>query len=69
MGSVEDFRGNIGSGMTGGIGTGMGGMATGMGGKLAALKTVLFSGCFPSTTDLQNRSFPAVWLDFITYSE
>ncbi|XP_042330116.1 myelin expression factor 2 isoform X1 [Sceloporus undulatus] len=31
MGSVDDFRGNIGTGMTGGIGTGMGGMATGMG--------------------------------------
>ncbi|XP_044294704.1 myelin expression factor 2 isoform X4 [Varanus komodoensis] len=31
MGSVDDFRGNIGSGMTGGIGTSMGAMATGMG--------------------------------------
>ncbi|XP_042330121.1 myelin expression factor 2 isoform X5 [Sceloporus undulatus] len=39
MGSVDDFRGNIGTGMTGGIGTGMGGMATemfrgGMGGNI-----------------------------------
>lgn len=33
MGSVDDFRGNLGSGMSGGLGTGMGGMAAGMGGK------------------------------------
>ncbi|XP_015267279.1 PREDICTED: myelin expression factor 2 isoform X1 [Gekko japonicus] len=31
MGSVDDFRGNLGSGMSGGLGTGMGGMAAGMG--------------------------------------
>uniref|UniRef100_A0A8D0H214 Heterogeneous nuclear ribonucleoprotein M n=1 Tax=Sphenodon punctatus TaxID=8508 RepID=A0A8D0H214_SPHPU len=31
IGSVDDFRGNIGSGMSGGLGTGMGGMASGMG--------------------------------------
>nr|XP_020645782.1 myelin expression factor 2 isoform X2 [Pogona vitticeps] len=31
MGSVDDFRGNIGTGMTGGLGAGMGGMAAGMG--------------------------------------
>ncbi|XP_015267282.1 PREDICTED: myelin expression factor 2 isoform X4 [Gekko japonicus] len=33
MGSVDDFRGNLGSGMSGGLGTGMGGMAAGMGGS------------------------------------
>lgn len=32
MGSVDDFRGNMGSGMSGGLGTGM---AAGMGGKFS----------------------------------
>ncbi|XP_027716717.1 myelin expression factor 2 isoform X2 [Vombatus ursinus] len=32
MGAIDDFRGSMGSGMSGGIGTGMAGMGTGMGG-------------------------------------
>ncbi|XP_048375637.1 myelin expression factor 2 isoform X2 [Sphaerodactylus townsendi] len=31
MGNMDDFRGNLGSGMSGGLGTGMGGLAAGMG--------------------------------------
>lgn len=55
MGSVDDFRGNIGSGMTGGIGTGMGGMATGMGGKLTSfLKLLSVCSCNPIILKLQS---------------
>lgn len=64
MGTVDDFRGNIGSGMTGGIGAGMGGMATGMGGKLADLKATLMAISWPSP-----QIFQAARLDFIVYSD
>lgn len=38
---MDDFRGNLGTGMSGGLGTGMGGMATGMGGKSANFTVAL----------------------------
>ncbi|XP_005998358.2 myelin expression factor 2 [Latimeria chalumnae] len=37
MGGVDDFRGNVGSGISGGMGSSMGGIGTGMGGHMGGM--------------------------------
>ncbi|XP_031811004.1 myelin expression factor 2 isoform X7 [Sarcophilus harrisii] len=53
MGAIDDFRGSMGSGMSGGIGTGMAGMGTGMGGLGSSMggKLELYRGGMASSME------------------